>query len=89
MQYLSFWFLAEDPAVTRYRQEALAQHNIFRAQCNVDPLQQNTTLDDIAQKWCANLTLTNQFNHSGTIENGENSYKKVPFDRINDNGKCD
>ncbi|CAF3111953.1 unnamed protein product [Rotaria socialis] len=70
----------------RYRQEALAQHNIYRAQCKADALQKNSTLDQIAQSWCEQLAATNQFNHSGTVDYGENSYKKAPFDFKNDNG---
>jgi len=70
----------------RYRQEALAQHNTYRVQCKADPLQRNSTLDQIAQKWCEQLASTNQFSHSGAIDYGENSYKKTPFDFVNDNG---
>ncbi|CAF1149330.1 unnamed protein product [Rotaria sp. Silwood1] len=72
--------------VDRYRQEAIAQHNIYRAQCKAGDLQKNATLDQIAQNWCEQLAATNQFNHSGTIEYGENSYKKTPFDFNNDSG---
>lgn len=73
--------------VDRYRREALAQHNTYRAQCSVDPLQANATLDAIAQNWCANLSTSNKFDHSGAIEYGENSYKKTPWDFNNDNGR--
>jgi len=72
--------------IERYRQEALAQHNMYRAQCNAEALQQNTTLDTKAQLWCEKLASSDQFTHSGTIEYGENSYKKTPFDFNNDNG---
>ena len=81
-------FLAANTKVPtdRYRQEALAQHNSYRAQCKADALQPNTTLDSIAQEWCGELVKTGQFSHSGTIEYGENSYKKTPWDFANDNG---
>jgi uncharacterized protein YkwD len=80
-------FLIQDlETIERYRQEAIAQHNLYRAQCKADPLQRNTTLDQIAQTWCGELSSKNQFVHSGTIEYGENSYKKTPFDFANDNG---
>lgn len=70
----------------RYRQEALAQHNLYRAQCKAEPLQKNATLDQLAQVWCEKLAANNQFVHSGTVEYGENSYKKTPFDFANDDG---
>ncbi|CAF1636971.1 unnamed protein product, partial [Adineta ricciae] len=70
----------------RYRQEALAQHNLFRAQCKAEPLQYNATLEQRAQAWCDQSASTGQFNHSGTIEYGETSYKKSPFDFNQDNG---
>ncbi|CAF0884220.1 unnamed protein product [Rotaria sordida] len=76
----------ESLAIDRYRQEALAQHNVYRAQCKADALQRNRTLDEIAQKWCEQLAATDNFTHSGTIEYGENSYKKTPFDFNNDSG---
>jgi uncharacterized protein YkwD len=72
--------------MNQYRQDALAQHNTYRAQCKADALQSNSTLDGIAQGWCKNLVDTNQFSHSGTIDYGENSYKKTPWDSANDNG---
>ena len=70
----------------RYRQEALAQHNLFRTQCKAEPLQYNATLEQRAQAWCDQSASTDQFNHSGTIEYGETSYKKIPFDFNQDNG---
>ncbi|UJR32122.1 hypothetical protein I4U23_019590 [Adineta vaga] len=70
----------------RYRQEALAQHNLFRAQCKAEPLQQNKTLDDLAQSWCEKLASKDELTHSGTIEHGETSYRKCPFDFARDNG---
>ena len=80
------YIFVEGLDVDRYRQEALAQHNIYRAQCKAVALQKNSTLDKIAQKWCEKLASTNQFTHSGTTKYGENSYKKTPFDFNNDNG---
>jgi uncharacterized protein YkwD len=59
---------------------------MYRAQCAAAALQQNATLDKMAQSWCEQLASTDQFTHSGTIEYGENSYKKTPFDFTNDNG---
>ena len=79
--------VAQGLDLERYRQEALAQHNTYRAQCSVEPLQRNATLDKMAQAWCEKLAANNQFDHSGTIEYGENSYKKTPFDFKTDNGR--
>ncbi len=85
---LAFYFFVSIQGIDtdRYRQEALAQHNTYRAQCQAQPLERNITLDHLAQNWCDQLALKDQFNHSGTIDYGENSYKKSPWDFAHDNG---
>ena len=70
----------------RYRQEALAQHNVGRTQCKGEPKQYNARREQQAQAEWDQSASTDQFNHSGTIEYGETSYKKIPFDFNQDNG---
>ncbi len=84
-----YWFLFKDSSardVEKFRQEVLAQHNLYRAEQCAGPLQRNNTLDDIAQKWCSQIATTGQFVHSNTTDYGENSFQKIPTDPNKDNG---
>ena len=78
--------LGENLDVARYRQEALWQHNQYRSECHVGNLRSNATLDQKADEWCKKMAAHKIFEHSGGIENGENSFMKNPFDLQRDNG---
>ena len=70
----------------RFRQEVLTQHNTFRSEQCAAPLQRNTKLDEIAQKWSEEIVKTGQFVRSNTTDYGENSFQQIPFDSTKENG---
>ncbi len=69
-----------------FREQTVAQHNVYRAEQCAGPLQRNSTLDQIAQDYCRDMVRTGTFAHSNRTDVGENSYQKIPWDPKKDNG---